>query len=67
MIPSLLSSALKLVPTDTESITTSTAMLFIRFCSLSEMPSLPYISRSFGSTSSRLPSGFSAAWALSSR
>src|SRR6476469_9914794 len=43
MMPSLESSAWKLVPTDTESITTSTATLFIRFCSSSEMPSLLHL------------------------
>ena len=58
MMPYLLSSSLYVVPTDTESITASTATPFMRFCSLSEMPSLLYISSSCGSTSSRDASGF---------
>src|SRR5919107_493315 len=52
MMPSLPSSALYVVPTDTESNTASTATPSSRFCSLSEMPSFLYVSRIAGSTSS---------------
>ena len=57
MMPCFVSSALYVVPTDTESKTASTATPASSFCSLSGMPSLSYVSRSLGSTSSRLPNG----------
>src|SRR5689334_1151351 len=52
MIPCFASSSLYVVATDTESNTASTATPSSHFCSLSEIPSLLYVSRIFGSTSS---------------
>src|ERR687894_548901 len=52
MIPCFASSSLYVVATDTESNTASTATPSSRFCSLSEIPSLLYVSRTAGSTSS---------------
>jgi hypothetical protein len=52
MMPCLPSSSRYVVATLTESNTASTATPSSRFCSLSEMPSLAYVSRMAGSTSS---------------
>src|SRR5690349_14580723 len=58
MIPCFASSSLYVVPTLTLSNTASTATPERRFCSLREIPSLLYVSSSFGSTSSSDASGF---------
>jgi putative hemolysin len=57
MMPSLPNSALYVVPTETESNTASTATPASIFCSRSGIPSLSYVSRILGSSSSRLPNG----------
>src|SRR5688500_19803027 len=57
MTPCFISSALYVVPTETESNTASTATPASIFCSCRGMPSLLYVSRSLGSSSSRLPNG----------
>ena len=54
MIPFSFSVSLKEVATETESITTSTATPANFFCSSTEIPSFLNVSRSSGSTSSRL-------------
>ena len=54
IIPFLSSSPLKVVATETESKTASTATPLNLFCSLRGIPSLLYVSISFGSTSSKL-------------
>ena len=54
MMPSSESFALNVVATETLSKTASTATPLSRFCSSREMPSLANVSRSLGSTSSRL-------------
>ncbi len=54
MTPCFASSSLKVVATETLSNTASTATPASRFCSSSGMPSFSNVSRSFGSTSSRL-------------
>ncbi len=54
MMPVSASLARKVVPTDTESNTASTATPDRTFCSSSGMPSLSKVLRSSGSTSSRL-------------
>jgi hypothetical protein len=52
MTPTLASSVRKVVATETESKTASTATFESLFCSSSEMPSLANVARSSGSTSS---------------
>ena len=60
MMPALASLSRKVVATDTESNTASTATLASSFCSSSGMPSLAKVARISGSSSSRLFSfGFS--------
>ena len=54
MIPFSFRVSLKEVATETESITTSTATPANFFCSSTEIPSFLNVSRSSGSTSSRL-------------
>ena len=54
IIPFLVSSPLKVVATETESKTASTATPLNLFCSSKGMPSFLYVSISFGSTSSKL-------------
>ena len=56
MIPSSASLSLKVVATDTESNTASTATPAITFCSSSGMPSLSKVALISGSRSSRLSS-----------
>jgi hypothetical protein len=58
MMPSSPSLALKVVATETESKTASTATPESSFCSLSGIPSLAKVARISGSTSSRLSSFF---------
>ena len=54
IIPFFVSSSLKVVATETESKTASTAIPLSRFCSCKGIPSFLYVSINFGSTSSRL-------------
>ena len=54
IIPFFAKVSLKVVATETESITISTATPESFFCSSIEMPSLSNVFRSSGSTSSRL-------------
>jgi hypothetical protein len=51
MMPTFASSARKVVATETESKTASTATPERRFCSSSEMPSFSNVARNSGSTS----------------
>ena len=54
IIPCLFNSSLKVVATETESNTASTAIPFNLACSWSGIPSFLYVSKSFGSNSSKL-------------
>ena len=60
IIPFFVSSSLKVVATETESKTASTATPLSFFCSFNGIPSFLYVSSSLGSTSSKL-FGFSEA------